>query len=211
MTRHRTTAPDPRTSVRLLTRAVTAAATTSLLALSLAAPTGAPSAAPATSLSTSHGAAPETAAATSTTPATGPAARLAAHDLALAGTTSLTPLVYERRVQRQVNIRRARHGLPRLRLASCPHGTARRWSRYLAVNDAFYHQSMTSVLDQCNARYAGETLGRGTIAPNTLVRMWMQSPPHRDILLSRKSRRVGVGATRDPAGRWVVAANFVRF
>ena len=126
-------------------------------------------------------------------------------------TMSVDPGTYERRVQRLVNVRRANRGLPRLRIASCADQTATTWSRHLAETGGFYHQSMTTVLDTCNARYAGETLGRGSMGPRKLVRMWMESPAHKTVLLSNKSRRIGVGATADAYGRWVVAANFVRF
>jgi uncharacterized protein YkwD len=126
-------------------------------------------------------------------------------------TTMSAPDLFERRVQVLVNRRRTAHGLPRLGFASCPDGSAERWARYLAARDAFYHQSMSSVLSRCNATYAGETLGRGSLTPRMLVRMWMQSPGHRAVLLSPKSRRFGVGATPYGNGGWVVAANFVRF
>lgn len=129
----------------------------------------------------------------------------------LTATSALSmPEAYELKVQRLVNLRRANHGLRRLRLVTCADGTAERWSRYLAANDEFYHQSMTNVLDRCDAQYAGETLGRGAMTPRRLVRLWMQSPGHRAILLSGKPRRIGIGATYDEYGRWVVAANFVR-
>ena len=125
--------------------------------------------------------------------------------------TALMADTYERRVQRLVNRRRAHRNLPRLRLAACPDRVAEEWSLHLAVTRLFEHRSMTYVLRRCDARYAGETLGRGSMSPRKLVRMWMHSPAHRDVLLSRKSRRIGVGATTDVLGRWVVAANFVRF
>lgn len=185
MTRHHACTPRPRTFARPLARAVAVAATTSLVALGV-------SVSATTSARDTSG------------PATGQALRLTS-------TTSLTADTYEQRVQRLVNLRRADHGLRRLRFASCPDGTAERWSRYLAVNDAFFHQSMTNVLDTCGAVYAGETLGRGAMSPHRLVQMWMESPAHRDILMSAKPRRIGIGATRDVFGRWVVAANFLRF
>jgi uncharacterized protein YkwD len=124
--------------------------------------------------------------------------------------TAMAPDVYEARVQRWVNKRRAAHGLNRVRMSGCADRSAERWSRHLAARNAFYHQSMSAVLDRCNARYAGETLGRGSMWPRKLVRMWMHSPGHRAILLSGKAKRIGVGATRDGRG-WVVAANFVRY
>ena len=125
--------------------------------------------------------------------------------------SATAPDTYEKRVQRLVNKRRANHDLPRLRMAACADNVAEDWSYYLAANGEFFHQSMSDVLDRCDARYAGETLGRGAMTPRKLVRMWMQSPGHRAVLLSSKSRRIGVGATADADGRWVVAANFIRF
>jgi uncharacterized protein YkwD len=118
---------------------------------------------------------------------------------------------YEKDVQRWINVQRGKHGLRHLRLASCTDRVAERWVSYLAAHDAFYHQSMSAILKECNARYAGETLGRGAISPRRLVRMWMNSPSHRDILLSKHPRRVGIGAYPDVYGQWVVAADFMRF
>lgn len=125
-------------------------------------------------------------------------------------TLSMAPDTYEQRVQRLINQRRAAHGLRGLTLIYCADRTAERWSRHLASTNTFYHQSMTNVINSCDARYAGETLGRGTMKPRKLVRMWMNSPGHRAILLTPKARRIGIGATTDAFGRWVVAANFVR-
>ena len=124
--------------------------------------------------------------------------------------SSLAPSTYESRVQRLVNVRRSNHGLRALRYHRCSDRTAERWSRHLARTNLFYHQSMTTVLDSCNARYAGETLGRGSITPRRLVRMWMRSPGHRAILLTKQARRIGIGAKLDQQGQWVVAANFIR-
>jgi uncharacterized protein YkwD len=130
---------------------------------------------------------------------------------AQAAMTATAPDTYEKRVQRLVNVRRANHDLSRLRVAACADNVAEDWSYFLAMNGEFFHQSMSDVLDRCDATYAGETLGRGAMAPRKLVRMWMQSPGHRAVLLSSKARRIGVGATPDSDGRWVVAANFIRF
>lgn len=145
-----------------------------------------------------------------TVSAPAPSGAVQVENLVLAKTAATSILSYETKVQQQINQRRASRGLPRLRLASCPKGTSKRWSQHLASTDSFYHQSMGSVLSKCNARYAGETLGRGTMNPRKLVRMWMRSPGHRAVLMSKKPRRIGIGATKDASGRWVVAANFVR-
>jgi len=124
---------------------------------------------------------------------------------------AIAPSTYESRVQHLINNRREARGLGHLRLATCTDAVAERWTTYLAENNEFYHQDMGKLLERCDAMYAGETLGRGAISPRTLVRMWMESDGHRAVLLSSKSRRIGIGAKPDADGRWVVTANFMRF
>ena len=118
---------------------------------------------------------------------------------------------YEHSVHYWVNVQRKHHGLRTLRLASCTDAVAERWSRHLASTNTLYHQSMYTVMNRCNAYYAGETLGRGSITPRTLVNMWMHSSAHRHVLLSKNPRRIGIGATPNTRGEWVVTANFMRF
>ena len=117
---------------------------------------------------------------------------------------------YEQGVQYWVNRVRKQHGLRPLSVATCTDGVAESWSSFLATTNSFYHQSMTKLLTQCHARYAGETLGKGAITPRTLVTMWMHSAPHRAVLMSGSPTRIGIGATPSPSGEWVVAANFMR-
>jgi uncharacterized protein YkwD len=123
---------------------------------------------------------------------------------------SMSSSTYESKVQYHVNQVRAARGLPKLRLESCTDGTAERWAKYLATSGEFYHQSMMKIINKCDAYYAGETLGRGAISPKTLVTMWMNSPAHKDVLLSKHARRIGVGAYVS-GGQWVTAANFTKF
>ena len=123
----------------------------------------------------------------------------------------MSPGDYEKRVQHWVNVVREGHGLPRLRVASCTDRVAERWNTHLAANDLFYHQSMEEILYRCDARYAGETLGRGAITPRVLVQMWMDSDGHRAVLMSPQARRIGVAAQPDAYGRWVTTADFMRF
>lgn len=156
-------------------------------------------------------------AATPTAPGTpgtpiAPAVRsVAAQSAAAQAQPAMAPTRYERRVQHWINVRRDKHDLGRLRLASCTDNAAERWSGFLAANDEFYHQSMQDLLDRCDARYAGETLAMCTVSPKRVVKLWMHSPPHRHILLSKDPRRIGVGARPNAEGQWVVAANFMRF
>ena len=118
---------------------------------------------------------------------------------------------YEHRTLRQINRVRRNHHLRALSFAKCPNKVANRWSAHLASTNTFYHQSMTKLLKTCKAKYAGETLGMGSVTPRKLVSMWMHSAPHRHILMSRSPRRIGIGATPSADGQWVTAANFFRF
>ncbi len=124
---------------------------------------------------------------------------------------SMSSGTYESKVQYFVNRKRAKHGLGKLRIDSCADGTAERWAEHLAQTDSFYHQDMGNILDTCNSYYAGETLGRGTISPHRLVYLWMHSPAHRHVLLSKYAKRIGVGSYVDSHGQWVTAANFTKY
>lgn len=128
-----------------------------------------------------------------------------------AASPAMTTDSYEQQVQYWINVRRSQHGLGRLTLASCTDNVAENWGSYLASTGKFEHQSMTTILNRCNAYYAGETLGRGMISPKRLVYLWMHSPEHRIVLLSHNARRIGIGAYPDRLGEWVVAADFMRF
>jgi uncharacterized protein YkwD len=130
---------------------------------------------------------------------------------AVAARPAYAAQTYENQVKLYVNTERRKRGLAALSWATCTDAAAERWASYLASHDAFYHQSMTTLLRRCNARYAGETLAKGNITPRTLVTMWMNSPVHRHVMLSSSPHRIGIGAVPDSHGQWVVAANFMRF
>lgn len=137
------------------------------------------------------------------------AARLKAASSVVARTAGQQ--TYEDQVIHYVNVQRHLGGLPSVTSATCPENTSARWATNLASTDGFYHQSMYTLLDRCDAHYAGETLGRGDISPETLVTMWMNSPPHHAVLMSPTPDRIGVGAVKNASGEWVTAANFIKF
>lgn len=135
----------------------------------------------------------------------------AATSTASSAVRSISPDDYEHRVHVWINRVRVERGLPRLRAHGCTDYYAERWSRVLGRNLDFYHQDLDPFFSKCHARYAGETLARGHVSPRAMVRLWMNSPGHRAILLSRKPRRIGLGAYLDSRGDWLVAADFTRF
>ena len=88
---------------------------------------------------------------------------------------------YEKRVLARINAVRSQHGLRGLAVAPCASTVANHWSAHLAATDTFTHQSMSGLLRRCHANYAGETLGRATVSPKTLVKhvdALRAAPPH---------------------------------
>ena len=122
----------------------------------------------------------------------------------------------ERALVRAVNGERARHGLPRLARTGRLSRAADHHSRRMLARDFFAHGSMAQRVRRYGRyRRVGETLamvsGCGRRGARRAVRMWMQSPAHRVILLSRGFRRVGVGARKGRLGSMrtcVVTADF---
>ena len=108
----------------------------------------------------------------------------------------------ERKVIRLVNQIRARHGLRRLRVSPALARAAGVHSTDMLRGGFFGHASgdgtpmSTRVKRYTNARWVGENLAivrRHRAGANRVVRMWMNSPGHRRVLLARNSRRIGVG------------------
>ena len=123
--------------------------------------------------------------------------------LVLAGFTGLakpseasaaTPTQAETKLIRAVNYARAARGFRRLRVGSTIQGGAHRWAAYLLAKDAFFHGSLA---DGVRENIAWLTCRSGW--QRTIVSMWLNSPVHRDALLDRSARRIGVGVA---TGRW---------
>jgi uncharacterized protein YkwD len=109
-----------------------------------------------------------------------------------------------------INMARLAHGLPPLRRSRSLAGSARLFSRHLAATRRFAHAARI----QTSARFRtrGEilaNLGGHTWDRARTVRMWLRSPPHRAVLLSREFRYLGAGRSAGdlgygPATIWVV-------
>jgi uncharacterized protein YkwD len=108
---------------------------------------------------------------------------------------SAAPTPMEQRLITKINQTRAAHGLRKLRLGPAIQRGSHAWSRYLMRADSFHHSS------QLRAG-TGEILAWGTcgwFTPLRAVRMWLNSPSHRALLLRPGFRYVGTGWT---AGNW---------
>jgi uncharacterized protein YkwD len=108
----------------------------------------------------------------------------------------------ERAMVRGINQQRARYGLASVRVSGRLARAADYHSWEMLDADYFDHPSRNGesfdkrVRRYVNHRALGETLamvgGCGRSSARTVVRMWMNSPGHRAILLSSKYRRIGL-------------------
>src|SRR3954463_4616219 len=103
----------------------------------------------------------------------------------------------EKRLLRLIDGARRSHGLPALRDSRPLCRSARRYSRYMLAHDYFGHLSTIragghfSLKGEALAGYSGWRL-----RPRHVLRLWLKSPPHRALVLSRRMRFAGVGAKR---------------
>jgi uncharacterized protein YkwD len=126
-----------------------------------------------------------------------------------------------------INAERRTRGLRILRSSGRLSKAARRHSRDMARQHYFSHRSpdgttfpervrRTGYLHAANDWLVGENLAWGTRASGTarqIVRMWMASPSHRRVLLTRSFRDVGLGVEwgvpdRQLAGGATYTVNF---
>lgn len=97
-----------------------------------------------------------------------------------------------------INQARARNGVPPLRLGARLQRAARSHSQAMARTGSFTHGNWYRRLRRhgVRGRTLGETIAWGVGVQGTataIVGMWLASPPHRQTMLSRSFRRVGVG------------------
>jgi uncharacterized protein YkwD len=115
--------------------------------------------------------------------------------LASIGVTTPTP--GEVAVVHVMNSVRARNGAPPLRIGTALSRAARAHSIDMARKGYFEHGPFVQRLRRFGVRapYIGENLASGTrpLSAAVIVRMWIASPPHRQNLLDRGFRRIGVG------------------
>lgn len=100
----------------------------------------------------------------------------------------------EKRLVARINDARAAHGLRQLRVSGTLSRGSHSWSRHLMRADSFHHARL--------AAGTGEILAWGTCSwfkPAQAVRMWLNSPGHRALLLRRGFRYVGTGWS---SGAW---------
>jgi uncharacterized protein YkwD len=137
------------------------------------------------------------------------AAHGACANTATAASAAATEQVREA-VRCLVNAERAQHGLPALQASQRLESAAARHSADMVQRHFFHHVSPEGGTLTDRVRRAGylsgtgewalgENIGWGTGSlgsPAAIVRGWMNSPPHRAVILSRRFREAGVGVAR---------------
>ncbi len=117
---------------------------------------------------------------------------------------------FESRILIRVNRARARRGLSKVRVfQSCVDGYSERWSQKLRNSGEMVHRDLGAVLDGCDLNWVGENLVSGTgLRPGAAVQAWMDSPPHRQVLMKRRAVWAGVGVRVGNDGRTYAVLNF---
>lgn len=122
----------------------------------------------------------------------------------------------DRLVLEEMNRVRAAHGLARLHIDGSLQRAAHAHSRDMASRGYFAHGDFAGRMHRHRVRgpVMAENLGwaTGGNRARTIVRMWLESPPHRANLLRPGFRRVGVGGVAGRiygrTGALVVTADF---
>jgi uncharacterized protein YkwD len=100
-------------------------------------------------------------------------------------------------VVRVINTFRRANGVPALRIGPALTRAARSHSVDMVRRGYFDHGPFVQRLRRFGVRapYVGENLATGTkpLSAGAIVQMWIASPPHRQNLLDRGFRRIGVG------------------
>ena len=116
---------------------------------------------------------------------------------------------FEDEVMFKVNRARSLAGMPKIRFYdSCVDRLSEKLSARIVATGTLAHRDQNEVLLRCQQSWAGEDLVRGiAMTPDSVVDAWLNSPPHREILLKRRASRAGVAVRVDAQGRYVGVLN----
>lgn len=91
-----------------------------------------------------------------------------------------------------INQQRAEYGLNSLASNSGLSGQCQAWSEHMAASQ---------VLSHSGGGYSAEIIASGAYTPQQALDLWLNSPPHRDILLGSGYAEIGSGYAD---GYWTV-------
>ncbi|MFD0549196.1 CAP domain-containing protein [Streptomyces rectiviolaceus] len=109
----------------------------------------------------------------------------------------------------EINRRRTEARCPRVRLQRSLNRAARAHSADMADRQRLTHTGGdgSRPADRMRAAgyrpaFSGEALASGSTTAGAAVRRWMESPPHRAIILGCRYTHAGVGVAAGPNGPW---------
>jgi uncharacterized protein YkwD len=112
---------------------------------------------------------------------------------------------------RATNAHRADQGRVQLREGACLTRLAERWAKHMARTGRLVHQDLGPIARRCEVSMVGENIAMGYSTGRVVVnRGWMHSAGHRQNILRRQYRLMGIGAARDDHGQWWVSQVFGR-
>ena len=114
---------------------------------------------------------------------------------------------FEQRVLSEINAVRAQHGLAGVGNRQLLSRAAGRHATRLKRRGKLQHSSTQALSRRAGGR-VGEVIAWSSnrrASARSIVRGWMNSPPHRAVLLDGGFRRAGVGASRGRSGLYVTA------
>lgn len=119
-------------------------------------------------------------------------------------TQRISPAKYGRGIFKTTNKRRAENGLRAFRNSACLHRFAVRKARQMArIEGMGGHSQPGPVMDECHLGRWAENLAEGFPTGRAAVRGWMHSTQgHRENILNRDLRLIGVAARQGDSGRW---------
>jgi uncharacterized protein YkwD len=114
----------------------------------------------------------------------------------------------EAKIIRALNSTRASYGLPRLRAISALGRAADAHSRTMRRTNTVGHGDYSRRIRRyVHSRKVGENLAwMSRCNASAIVKMWLNSAPHRKVMLSKSFRRIGVG--RSGSRKCFVTADF---
>lgn len=123
----------------------------------------------------------------------------------------------ENEVIRLVNAQRAQNGLPALKTNWQLSRVARYKSQDMVDKGYFSHTSPTygspfRMMESFGIKYtaAGENIAMGQRTASEVMNAWMNSPGHRNNILSPSFNQIGVGLAKGPNGRLYWTQMFIK-
>ncbi|GAA4379901.1 CAP domain-containing protein [Nocardioides caricicola] len=121
----------------------------------------------------------------------------------------LTAGRYQHQAFEATNRVRRQHERAGFRAQDCLQRFAERQARRMARQDRMFHQELRPILRQCGLTTTGENVAYGFPTGRSVVNDgWMNSEDHRENILDRDFRLMGIGARRSADGTWYAAQVF---